>query len=157
MNKEEIKEAYSMRDVMARYGLHPNRAGMIQCPFHKGDRDPSMKVYEKDYHCFACGAHGDIFDFVKGMDGLSFREAFESLGGSYDHSAQANLKIYNAKKRREMEQKQREAEERKRQLNCLLITVYRKWLDLLKPFSDAWCNCQNELTRQIGIFEDRLR
>lgn len=157
MNREEIKEAYSMRDIMARYGIYPNRAGMIQCPFHKGDRDPSMKVYDKDYHCFACGANGDIFDFVQQMDGLSFREAFVSLGGSYDHSAQANLKIYHAKKRREMEQKQREAEERKCQLNCLLITVYRKWLDLLKPFSDAWCNCQNELTRQIGIFEDRLR
>ena len=55
MTKEEIKSAYSMRDILARYGIQPNRAGFIQCPFHKGDREPSMKIYEKDFHCFGCG------------------------------------------------------------------------------------------------------
>lgn len=157
MTVDEIKETTSMRDILALYGLHPNRAGMIRCPFHAGDREPSLKVYEKDYHCFGCGAHGDIFDFVQRMDGLTFREAFENLGGRYEKTVAASLKIYHARKRRDMERKRAEAEERARRLNCMLITVYRRWLDRLTPFSDAWCGCQNELARQIGIFEDGLR
>ena len=33
MTKEEIKQQNSMRDVLNRYGMVPNRAGFIQCPF----------------------------------------------------------------------------------------------------------------------------
>ena len=40
----EIKNTYSMRDIVERYGFHPNRAGFISCPFHQGDRTPSLKV-----------------------------------------------------------------------------------------------------------------
>lgn len=80
MTSEEIKEKYSMRDIVERYGLRPNRAGFITCPFHLGDRTPSMKIYKGDFHCYACGANGDIFDFVMRMDGSSFKEAFQSLG-----------------------------------------------------------------------------
>lgn len=68
MTSEEIKESVFMRDVLQRCGLPvPNRAGFIQCPFHKGDRTPSMKIYQKDYHCFACGANGDVFTFCRNM------------------------------------------------------------------------------------------
>ena len=49
MTSEEIKATYSMRDILTKCGLpEPNRAGFCHCPFHKGDRDPSMKVYDKD-------------------------------------------------------------------------------------------------------------
>ena len=84
MTKEEIKEQVSMGIVLARYGYQPNRAGFINCPFHNGDRDASLKVYGKDYHCFGCGAHGDVFSFVMGMEGCSFKEAFQILGGTYE-------------------------------------------------------------------------
>lgn len=84
MTSEEIKESVFMRDVLQRCGLPvPNRAGFIQCPFHKGDRTPSMKIYQKDYHCFACGANGDVFTFLQEYEGISFREAFLELGGEY--------------------------------------------------------------------------
>ena len=156
MTREEIKDMYSMRDILARYGLHPNRAGMIHCPFHQGDREPSLKVYEKDYHCFGCGAHGDIFDFVCRMDGLTFREAFESLGGNYEHSARADFKVYHARKKREMEQKREEEQKRQAELNDLLISVYRLWLQRLDPFSPTWCDCQNALTLEIAKLEERM-
>ena len=38
MTREEIKQQYSMRDIVERYGFKPNRAGFISCPFHSGDR-----------------------------------------------------------------------------------------------------------------------
>ena len=73
-----------MRDIVERYGFHPTRAGFIPCPFHSGDRQPSLKVYDRDFHCHACGANGDIFTFVQMMDDVDFRTAYQSLGGVYE-------------------------------------------------------------------------
>lgn len=153
MTVKEIKDIYSMSDIVERYGLHPNRAGFIPCPFHSGDRQASLKVYDKDFHCHACGAHGDIFTFVERMDDLTFRDAFESLGGGYEQSFSARMKVYHAKKHREAERREQRKEEEKKQLNYLLISVYRGWLERLEPLSDEWCSCQNELVKQIGLLE----
>ena len=46
MNREEIKHSYSMREIAERYGFHVNRAGFIHCPFHKGDKGASLKIYQ---------------------------------------------------------------------------------------------------------------
>jgi len=48
------------------------------CPFH-GERTPSFNVYEKHFHCFGCGEHGNAFDFVRKSDGVSFPEAVKRL------------------------------------------------------------------------------
>ncbi len=50
------------------------------CPFHK-EKTPSFTVNEEKgfYHCFGCGEHGSVFDFVMKTDGLSFPEAVERL------------------------------------------------------------------------------
>lgn len=50
------------------------------CPFHD-DSKPSFTVVDDKqfYHCFACGAHGDIFDFVQNTQGLTFPEAVKAL------------------------------------------------------------------------------
>lgn len=51
------------------------------CPFHK-EKSPSFTVSDDKgfYHCFGCGAHGDIFDFVMHKQNLPFMEAVEFLG-----------------------------------------------------------------------------
>ena len=54
MTVEEIKQTYSMRDILDRYGIHVNRSSFASCPFHTGDRTPSLKVYKSDFYCFAC-------------------------------------------------------------------------------------------------------
>jgi DNA primase len=48
------------------------------CPFH-GEKTPSFFVYEDGYHCFGCGAHGDVISFVMQSQGASFIEAVEQL------------------------------------------------------------------------------
>ena len=99
MTSEEIKQTYSMRDILNKCGLpQPNRSGFIQCPFHKGDREASMKIYDKDFNCFGCGANGDIFTFIEMFYGISFKEAFRMLGGDYDPSFKSSLAVYHAKK-----------------------------------------------------------
>lgn len=153
MTKEEIKDLYSMRDILERYGLpQPSRSGFICCPFHK-EKTASMKIYETDFHCFGCGAHGDIFTFVQMMDGISFKEAFSELGGDYENSFSARLKIYQAQKKREMKRKTEEKLKQRRDLNYLLIEVYRKWLDRLEPLSQAWADTYNALQYQEYLYD----
>ncbi|MCH8808565.1 MAG: DNA primase [Proteobacteria bacterium] len=52
------------------------------CPFHS-EKTPSFTVSEDKgfYHCFGCGAHGDVIGFVMRAEGLSFPEAVERLAG----------------------------------------------------------------------------
>ncbi len=50
------------------------------CPFHN-EKTPSFTVNEAKgfFHCFGCGAHGDVIGFVMRTEGLSFPEAVERL------------------------------------------------------------------------------
>ena len=57
MTREEIKQAYSMKDILVKCGLPgPNRAGFIKCPFHKGDHEASMKIYDNYNDKSICNA-----------------------------------------------------------------------------------------------------
>jgi len=46
------------------------------CPFH-GEKTPSFSVHatRQFYHCFGCGASGDIFSFVQKIENITFPEA----------------------------------------------------------------------------------
>jgi len=50
------------------------------CPFHT-EKTPSfgVKPGENFFHCFGCGASGDIYDFLMRIEGLEFPEAVEAL------------------------------------------------------------------------------
>ncbi len=50
------------------------------CPFHQ-EKTPSFYVSPEKgmWHCFGCGAGGDVLDFVQRMDGLTFAEAVAKL------------------------------------------------------------------------------
>lgn len=158
MTADEIKQQYSMHDVVERYGLHPNRAGFISCPFHKGDNTASMKIYKDSFNCFACGANGDIFSFIQKMDNCDFKTAFYSLGGSYGRqTASSRIALYHAEKAREKRRKKEQRLREKADFNNLLMGIYVTWLKKLEPFSDAWCDCMNEYTKCLHIDEELRR
>jgi DNA primase len=82
-SKERVRDAADMAElVAARTDLR--RAGpgryMGLCPFHE-ERTPSFSVDadKKVYHCFGCGASGDVFTFVRETEGLEFGGALEWL------------------------------------------------------------------------------
>ncbi len=52
------------------------------CPFHH-EKTPSFYVVEDKsfFHCFGCGAHGDLIGFAMRADNLDFIEAVEKLAG----------------------------------------------------------------------------
>lgn len=59
---------------------HNGREHSGLCPFHK-EKTPSFTVNDDKgfYHCFGCGAHGDIVKFVMETEGLRFAEAIQVL------------------------------------------------------------------------------
>lgn len=155
MTSEEIKKTYSMRDILARYGLHPNKAGFVRCPFHK-EKTASMKIYQDSYYCFGCGASGDIFSFAMRMDGCDFKTAYYGLGGTYEHKEEtfrSRISRYHAEKERDEKQKQDSKLKARRKLNNDLIDIYRDWYQKSEPFSDTWTDCYNALQYQLYLHE----
>jgi DNA primase len=57
------------------------KRGKSLCPFH-AERTPSFIVNQKKqtFHCYGCGEHGDVIDFIRKLHGLSFKDALVYLG-----------------------------------------------------------------------------
>ena len=79
---ELIKQVVRIPEAAAYYGLHVSRNGMACCPFHD-DRHPSMKLNERYFYCFGCGATGDVIDLVAKLFGLSSYEAAKKLAHDF--------------------------------------------------------------------------
>lgn len=71
-----LSEAVAKRIPLTRAG----REFKGCCPFHN-EKTPSFYVNDQKafFHCFGCGAHGDVIGFVMRHDRLSFPEAIEHL------------------------------------------------------------------------------
>ena len=78
---EAVKQTVTTRQAAECYGIYVNRAGKANCPFHN-DRTPSMKV-DKRFHCFGCGADGDVIDFTAQLYGLDAKSAAEKLAADF--------------------------------------------------------------------------
>jgi len=79
---EEIRQRVDIADLIGSR-LTLKRAGAVYkacCPFHK-EKTPSFHVnpVRRTYHCFGCGAHGDIFKFLMQSDGMTFMDAVRTL------------------------------------------------------------------------------
>lgn len=50
------------------------------CPLHNED-SPSFYIYtrENKFHCYGCGAHGDVIDFIQKLHNLNFKQAINFL------------------------------------------------------------------------------
>jgi DNA primase len=86
-----VRERSPIAEVIGDYiQLRPAGGGNLKglCPFHD-ERTPSFNVTPgKDlYHCFSCGAGGDVIKFIQEIDHLTFTEAVERL------AARANIQL----------------------------------------------------------------
>ena len=82
---EEVKNRASIVEVLNWYGLTPNRAGFMDCPFHHESRS-SFRVYPNtnSFYCFSCNQGGDVITFIGLMENLSSLEAARYLANRYN-------------------------------------------------------------------------
>ena len=116
------------------YGIELNRSGFCKC-FLTGERTASLKVYDGDrgWHCFGCGAHGSVIDFVMQYFGLNFQDAIAKIntdfslglpiGKKIDRRTQLemNKSAFERKRKIEAEKKRRE------QIENACWTAFDEW------------------------------
>ena len=78
----EIKRRITLEQVLRSYEVTwLRRSGVDQyrgrCPIHQGQGKEAFHANLKRgvFHCFACGAGGNVLDFVAAMEGGTIREA----------------------------------------------------------------------------------
>ena len=79
---QQVKAALNFADTVMFYGVQFNSKGFALCPFHK-EKTGSFGVVGDRGHCFGCGWHGDIIQFVSHMFGLDFRQSIEKLNTDF--------------------------------------------------------------------------
>ncbi len=84
---DQIRQASSIIEIASQYTslrLRGKRHVGL-CPFHS-EKAPSFTVDEEKqlYHCFGCGAGGDIFTLIMEKENLSFPEALKFLAEKYN-------------------------------------------------------------------------
>lgn len=135
-NAEIIKQSVNMIDVATRYGLRLNRKNAVCCPFHN-EKTASFKLYanNKKYHCFGCGADGDVISFVMSYFNISYGQAIARLSNDF------GINISGVKKPclRERIKLQNERRQRERDKNA-----YQREYDRL---FDNYVSATDELVR----------
>lgn len=87
---DEIRSRLNLSDIIGKR-VKVTRAGREYkacCPFHR-EKTPSFTINDEKgfYHCFGCGAHGDVIGFLMQHDNMSFIDVVETL------AAQAGLRM----------------------------------------------------------------
>lgn len=91
---DDIRARLTLSEIIGKQ-VKVTRAGREYkacCPFH-GEKTPSFTINDQKqfYHCFGCGAHGDVIGFTMQYHNLSFPDAVKQL------AAQAGLRMPETK------------------------------------------------------------
>lgn len=129
----EIAERLSIAEVVGEY-VQLKRSGsnyLGLCPFH-GEKTPSFNVNpaREIFHCFGCGAGGDIFSFVMKIEGISFPEAVRKL------AAKAGV-VIEERPLTDAEKRQRTERDQQREIMLLTAQHYRDLLTRMPEGAEA--------------------
>ena len=110
---EEIRASNDIVDVISKYVTlkSSGRNFFGLCPFHK-EKSPSFAVSpdKQIFHCFGCGAGGNVIHFISKIEGLDFKDTLELLANRAnitlptlenaedDRTARLKAKVYEINK-----------------------------------------------------------
>ncbi len=84
---EEIKKRVDIVDFISQYVPLKKRGSNYfgLCPFH-AEKTPSFSVNPKGnfFHCFGCGASGDVITFLMKIENMEFKDAVKELANRYN-------------------------------------------------------------------------
>jgi len=94
---DQVRGASSIVEIASQYTTlrRRGRKWVGLCPFHT-EKTPSFTVDEEKqlYHCFGCGAGGDVFSLVMEKENLTFPESLKSLAERYRIPLPAHQRVH---------------------------------------------------------------
>lgn len=152
--KQQVKDRNDIVDIIGTHvKLKKNGPTFIGlCPFHN-EKTPSFNVNQNDqfYHCFGCGASGDVLKFVQEYESLDFRDALEKL------ASRANVILPEWGKGQSPEERLKQRNEKEALYDVLdKATNFFKQQLLLPQGSDALKYAQNRGLDQKVINDYRI-
>ena len=79
---DDIKNSNDIVDIISQYVVlkRSGRNFFGLCPFHK-EKTPSFSVSpdKQIFHCFGCGAGGNVIHFISKIENIDFKESLEIL------------------------------------------------------------------------------
>jgi len=124
---EEIKSKLSVEEVISDYVPIQSSGGHFRCicPFHT-EKSPSLIISpdKQIWHCFGCGAGGNIFSFVAQYENIEMRDALKKL------AAKAGVELQKFPQRTLTEEEKKKDKEEK--------TKYEQGLDVLAWVSEVY-------------------
>ncbi len=122
---DEIKAKLSIVDVIQGF-VSLNKSGKDYaglCPFHD-DKNPSMRVNDEKgfFHCFSCGAGGDMFGFLMKYNNIGFGEALREL------ATKAGVRLPSYERKSIVRGRESSSTEKFFEINSRVSSFYRKTL-----------------------------
>lgn len=78
-----IREAVTVPRMLEFYGFDLGRKDRIKCPIHNGTHQ-NFGYTDKVWHCFVCGAKGDVFSFVQQYFNLNPWQTVEKISDDFN-------------------------------------------------------------------------
>lgn len=107
-----------------------HKSWVWRCPFHE-DGTPSFHVYEEGFHCYGCGKHGDIFDWLAYWNNTPLADILKNY--SIDPFAEIQRKAEYA----EHQARRLEAEIQKAQAALSELREVQSWIRYHNNLDDA--------------------
>ena len=100
---ENVRQVADIYDIVSEH-VNLKKSGrnfFVLCPFHN-EKTPSFNVNDEDgfYHCFGCGAHGDVISFVMQKESIDFKETIKILASEIG----VNIEDYYSKDKKLIEE-----------------------------------------------------
>ena len=129
---EIITGTVTMRDVLSRYH-NLGKKNRCSCPIHNG-KDNNFAYTDKVFHCWTCGAKGNVISFVMQMFNLNFRQALMKINIDFglNLSLQASRQSAETQQRADEIRKVRQAEYEKK------MQKEREYDKLISEY--VWCD-----------------
>ena len=91
---DDIRKNTDIVDIISQY-LQLRKSGQnhfAHCPFHE-DKTPSFSVNDQKqiFYCFSCGRGGNVFNFLKEIEGLTYPEAIIKTAELINYPLDQNL------------------------------------------------------------------
>lgn len=150
---EQIKELVTIPQALRMYGIGEGRHHRIACPLH-GGKDANFAYTDKVYHCWTCGAKGDVIRLVMELHGIGFGQALTRLNADFNlgltNERPTAKSIAMARKKAEERKADTEKKARHKRIYIAVAETYGNLLRLglteeeLRPIEN-WMNLYIEL------------